>query len=237
MDNFAYNPKLTNEASGRIVISQSVSSFDLSPTNVFKATPESTTVLRPPKLADGCFHVFLDVGANIGVHGRFLMQPELYPKAHKAREIFGHQFGPTAQERDNRDICVFAFEPNPAHHDRITRTSQAYAAMGWRYTLIPKGVSDETSTLKFYHRGDENKEEWGFNAVTSRVGGQDATAVDIPVVRLADWIREHVQDRLLPDTEYDLRKLSGNSRSGDTSRRHEGGYRKHGISCLARLTV
>ena len=27
---------------------------------------------RQPRLGDGCAHVFLDVGANVGLHGRFL---------------------------------------------------------------------------------------------------------------------------------------------------------------------
>jgi hypothetical protein len=40
------------------------------------------------KLADGCHHIFLDVGANIGVHSRFLFEPDKYPNADKAHSIF-----------------------------------------------------------------------------------------------------------------------------------------------------
>jgi len=69
------------------------------------------------KMADGCYHVLLDVGANIGMHARFLFEPLKYPNATVAHEIFERQFGPS-DSRDNRDICVFAFEPNPAHIDR-----------------------------------------------------------------------------------------------------------------------
>ena len=43
------------------------------------------TLQRQPKLADGCYHVFLDVGSNIGMHVRFLFEPFLYNKAHLAR--------------------------------------------------------------------------------------------------------------------------------------------------------
>ena len=32
------------------------------------------------RLGDGCYHVFLDVGSNRGVHGRFFYEPELYPR-------------------------------------------------------------------------------------------------------------------------------------------------------------
>ena len=71
---------------------------------VYKAKVNGTR----SKLGDGCYHIFLDVGANIGVHGRFLYEPELYPKAVTARSIFDAEFG---KDRDNRDFCVFAFEP------------------------------------------------------------------------------------------------------------------------------
>ena len=37
------------------------------------------------KLADGCYHVFLDVGSNIGMHVRFLLEPHKYPQAKIAR--------------------------------------------------------------------------------------------------------------------------------------------------------
>ena len=30
---------------------------------------------RPSKLGDGCYHVSLDIGANVGVHGRFIYKP------------------------------------------------------------------------------------------------------------------------------------------------------------------
>jgi hypothetical protein len=154
---------------------------------------------RTPKLADGCYHVFLDVGANIGVHGRFLSEPEKYPDASVAYAIFNREFGP---DRDNRDFCIFEFEPNPSHHGRITKTAEAYVAMGWRYTLVPVGVSDEDSTIQFYHRGDEAREEWGFNAIQSKSKGKDAKAVDIPVVRLAQWLEDHVYERIIPSTTH-----------------------------------
>ena len=39
------------------------------------------------KLADGCYHVFLDVGSNIGMHVRFLLEPHKYPQARIARLV------------------------------------------------------------------------------------------------------------------------------------------------------
>jgi hypothetical protein len=45
----------------------------------------------PAKL--GCYHVFLDVRSNIGMHVRFLYEPQLYPKARIARTFFMESFG------------------------------------------------------------------------------------------------------------------------------------------------
>lgn len=150
-----------------------------------------TTVI---KLGDSCYHVFIDVGSNIGVHGRFLFEPEKYPDAEIARKIFDEHFG---DYRDNRDICVFAFEPNPGHRARQERLQEVYGALGWRYHYIGAGVSDESGEMTFYHLGkiDAENEEWGFGMTE---GGPDSTPVTVPVVRLADWLIEHVHKREIP---------------------------------------
>lgn len=151
------------------------------------------------KLGDGCFHIFLDVGANIGVHGRFLYEPDAYPDAKIAHSLFNEQFG---VQRDNRDFCVFAFEPNPSQHEKIRARQDAYAAMGWRYHLIPHGVSDENSVIQFYRQGDEKRSEWGFNALQTKNPDKDSVKVEVQVIRLADWLQEHVYNRRLPDKIY-----------------------------------
>ena len=163
-----------------------------------QVTPESessaiATRTTPEKLADGCYHIFLDVGANKGVHGRFLLEPNKYPGAKFARPLFDQWFG---ADRDNRDICVFAFEPNPRHHNRLQAVSNAYAKMGWRYHAMPYGVGDEDGNLTFYRRQDQRKEEWGFSHFPREA---DAIQVPVPVIRLSEWIQNHVQDRVLPE--------------------------------------
>jgi len=42
---------------------------------------ENRVTLEPTRLADGCWHVYLDVGSNIGVQVRKLFEPQLYPNA------------------------------------------------------------------------------------------------------------------------------------------------------------
>ena len=43
-------------------------------------------------ILDGCYHVYLDVGSNIGVQVRKLYEPELSPKAN-VHTIFNSQIG------------------------------------------------------------------------------------------------------------------------------------------------
>eukprot|EP00584_Thalassiosira_punctigera_P016373 CAMPEP_0172576180 /NCGR_PEP_ID=MMETSP1067-20121228/137582_1 /TAXON_ID=265564 ORGANISM="Thalassiosira punctigera, Strain Tpunct2005C2" /NCGR_SAMPLE_ID=MMETSP1067 /ASSEMBLY_ACC=CAM_ASM_000444 /LENGTH=194 /DNA_ID=CAMNT_0013368843 /DNA_START=2648 /DNA_END=3232 /DNA_ORIENTATION=+ len=78
--------------------------------------------------------------------------------------------------------------------------------MGWRYTPIiaGAGASDADGNFTFYHSALE-KEEWetGFSAVTPKnLYGGDATARTVIIVRLASWIRDEIEDRLLPTVAY-----------------------------------
>lgn len=193
---------------------------------------------RRQKLGDGCHHVFLDVGSNIGVHARMLFEPHLYPpssstkkKKNKnrgknnnvtdgegntmsdvegnsrlpnnsnngfsSREYFVTQFGPE-RARDNTQICVFAFEPNPAHVERHRTMEAVYSAMGWRYHFIPAGVGDDDGELTFYHIGKGNKElERGFTTVKERCR-RDCTEERVRVIRLSRWIDEEIEGRMTP---------------------------------------
>lgn len=152
------------------------------------------------KLADGCYHVFLDVGANVGVHGRFLFEPEQYNETRVAGDIFNEEFG---RQRDNRDFCVFAFEPNPAHKKRLEQVETAYKAMGWRYEFIPAGISDQEGNMTFYHLHDERFNEWGFTTVRKvHPLGFAGIEEQVTVIRLASWLQEQVHERVIPTTVY-----------------------------------
>lgn len=151
---------------------------------------------RKKKLGDGCFHVYLDVGANIGVHTRFLYEPELYPNTKSAISTFNKQFGAS---RDNQDFCSFGFEPNPAHRERHEKLIAHFKARGWRYHYIGAAVSDSVGNITFYHNQDEAKEEWGFS---DHVLNKNAVAETVPKIRLADWIMDEIYDRELPSVVF-----------------------------------
>jgi hypothetical protein len=109
-----------------------------------------------------------DVDANIGVHSRFLFGPHLYPDATTAHSFFNQQFSPHGM-RDSRDICSFAFEPNPNHAATLQRTAKAYQTQGWRYYPYHVGVSDQNGSMSF-HRNDATNDT--------------VETVAIPVIRL-----------------------------------------------------
>jgi hypothetical protein len=145
--------------------------------------------------ADGCYHVFLDVGANIGVHGRFLLEPEKYPDLKEVvRDMFNKYFG---SARDNRDICTFEIEANPKHLAALEKNSKAYEAMGWRYHVMNVGASDKDKNVTFYHQ--DGVAELGFSL---KKRAKDARAVTVPVIRLASWVEQHVNQRTIPSKPY-----------------------------------
>jgi len=148
----------------------------------------------PTAQADGCYHVFLDVGSNIGNHVRFLFEPQLYPAAKIARNFFKEAFGPEL-DRLNTDICVFSFEPNPDHYSRHEHLRRAYNSLNWRYTPIHAGVAHHTGNITFYHTGDD----LGFTTKKSNCR-KECRPEQVPIIRLADWIKREVADRRIPLT-------------------------------------
>jgi hypothetical protein len=162
---------------------------------------------RASRLGDGCYHVFLDVGANVGVHGRFLLEPQKYPKMYRGSstsvELFGKEYGPL----DNQDVCIFAFEANSNHWPRLTEVSEAYAAVGWRYHVVKAAVSDQNGSTTFFHQGkeDEKDNEWGFSGakdLSQNYNGkvsEGGYTVEVPTVRLSEWIQTHIHERLVPE--------------------------------------
>ena len=170
------------------------------------ACPNRTFPSDGLKLADNCYHVFIDVGANLGMHSRFLFEPSKYPDSTFAQAIFSNNFG---KQRHSSDICVFAFEPNPIHKARFKEFSESYNKMGWRVNFINAGVSDVAGNLSFYHVDvDPNKgKEVGFTSVKSKCKATGRCSEEVvPVVRLADWLQKEILFRRLPTSTLGLYK-------------------------------
>mmetsp|Transcript_17974 Transcript_17974/g.34938 ORF Transcript_17974/g.34938 Transcript_17974/m.34938 type:complete len:339 (-) Transcript_17974:39-1055(-) len=164
---------------------------------------------RQPRLGDGCYHVFLDVGSNIGLHARFLYEPHHYPDSKSSVRAFEEQFGPN---RDNRDYCIFAFEPNPTFRKRHLELAEAYDKIGWRYHPILAGAATVDGNMTFYHSfmvdTINRDKELGFSAVTPKtLYGKESKWVTVPTIRLASWIIREIRDRKIPDVTHSGTKI------------------------------
>ena len=66
---------------------------------------------------DDCYHVYLDVGTNVGIQIRKLFEPSKYPGA-SVHTIFDLNFGTfeNRQREGKKDkVCAIGFEPNFQH--------------------------------------------------------------------------------------------------------------------------
>ena len=79
------------------------------------------------------------MGSNIGIHARFLFEPELYPKQKYTKTFFDAYF-PLTDRIKRKDICVVGFEPNPKHRKRLQRLQSYYQSLGLRVHWFAAGV-------------------------------------------------------------------------------------------------
>lgn len=154
-------------------------------------------------LADGCRHVFLDVGSNRGVHVRFLYEPDQFPGASFNKYgFFRHNFGTTFA--NDSTVCAFGFEPNPAHATRLQKLGMSLRARGHRAEWIQAAVSNRTGELIMYNDRSEfnrNHSDWTFSASpVSPRGTQmtDADKVRVPRINFGAFLREEIVPRKLP---------------------------------------
>jgi hypothetical protein len=185
----------------------------------------------PPtrRWADGCRHVFLDIGTNRGVSVRKLFEPASYPiedydwdgaglpkwlccKNHSAPQghifyapLFDERFGDAEQRSRNNftGICAFGFEPNPQHTDRLRSIERCYTARGWRVKFFTQtAVSDfDGNTTMRLAPNQDSEHNWGASIV-AKVFEKDAPSQSVvATVNLAEWLREHVALRSMPPGE------------------------------------
>ena len=156
-------------------------------------------------MGDGCKHVYLDLGSNIGVHNRFLFQPELYPGT-SMKSVFNKAFGsPKVRSGPSNDsgICAFAFEANPIHAARLRAMEECYLARGHRVKVfVPNAVTDNEEE-SLYFEGKIRGVLWTAGTVVSKnrmmkakLPGYNYT--EIKGVDIAAFINQHIKDR-----EYD----------------------------------
>jgi len=151
-------------------------------------------------LLDGCYHVYLDVGSNVGVQVRKLFQPSLYPKA-PILPMFDKTFGPLKDRKDK--ICAVGFEPNPHHTQILSAIEKSYQSCGWKAWLLTEtGVSNRSGYADFYSDGAMAMKEWGGGILSPDVNAialeAQKSAKPIRLVRLSQFLLQTVGRRKLP---------------------------------------
>ena len=162
---------------------------------------------------DGCYHVFVDAGANIGIHTRFLFEPSKFPRS-SFRKVFDKYFG---ADRDPLTTCAVAFEPNPMHRAHHLCQQALYERRGWRYVPIASAVGARAGNLTFYAN---IRREAQFHGSTSKALGVGFGVADReganagkyrqatpqrkivrPVVDFSAFLLQTVASRKLPTTK------------------------------------
>ena len=91
-------------------------------------------------ILNGCYHIYLDVGSNIGNQIRKLFEPEKYPNAPLLAK-FDQYFGPIENRRISSPegdsmVCAVGFEPNPVHALYLKELEKEYKACGWNVKMM-----------------------------------------------------------------------------------------------------
>ena len=99
---------------------------------------------------DGCQHLYLDVGSNVGIQVRKLFEPELYPEAAVLSTYDAH-YGAAAARKADPHLCAVGFEPNPHNERRLLELQAAYRKQGWRVKFFTQtAVSTKDGAASFY---------------------------------------------------------------------------------------
>ena len=166
----------------------------------------ATTVIRKEEnknnVLDGYFHVYIDLGSNIGVQIRKLYESELYPEA-KVRPIFNSNFGAIEERKDTRfplSICAVGFEPNPSHTEYLKEIETSYNSCGWQVMFFTEtAVSNREGNATFYTDADLKHLEWGSGILSPEVHRiANKTTSNVKKIRLSKFLQNVVGKRKIP---------------------------------------
>ena len=164
---------------------------------------KNITQVSNHNMLDGCFHVYLDVGSNIGVQIRKLYEPRLYPEAHVHR-IFNSVFSPAEVREDKNyplSICAIGFEPNPHHTQYLKEIETSYRKCGWRVWFYTEtAVSNREGTATFYTDADNKHLEWGSGIISPEMNKiANHTVSKVNLIRLSSFLQDVVGKRKIPE--------------------------------------
>ena len=154
-------------------------------------------------LLDGWYHIYFDIGANIGVHVRKLFEPEKYPNSPYV-PIFDDVFGDVEFRR--RHTCAIGFELNPVHSEHLTNLQHCYNSKGWRtHFFVPRAVGN--SDVHIHHmfpQNDPRHKDWTANV--RETTGNSQGGIPIRSLDLPRFIEAHVCSRKIPELSNATKK-------------------------------
>ena len=170
-------------------------------------------LLHQDNILDGCYHIYIDAGSNIGNSIRKIFEPEKYPNA-PLLSIFDSYFG-TIENRLSKSmknngnmVCAVGFEPNPRHTFHLKMLEAAYHKCGWNIQMMTRtGISSNQGESKFYHAVSPNNGlnmgggilSPNLNRNKDRTQGNVITQQNkIRLVRLSNFLKNVVAKRTLP---------------------------------------
>lgn len=115
--------------------------------DIFNALPVQKS---RPQSRTRCKNIFFDLGANIGMHARFMFESEKYsarnhPALKRMYDIFDVFFG-----KNRNEVCVFGIEANQKRCPRLQELTNVYRRGGKTIEyLCPFAAWNTNDTLKF----------------------------------------------------------------------------------------
>ena len=157
---------------------------------------------------DGCYHVYLDVGSNIGVQVRKLYEPRQFPNA-PIHKIFQEFFGPfefrskveKSMKGADSFICSVGFEPN-SHHSKYLKQIEA----NYRHChglnvkfFTETGASNKNGVTQFITDGSPENNEWGGQILKrSKRSSKEEKYEKVKLMRLSEFVNNVVATRRIP---------------------------------------
>ena len=169
-----------------------------------------------PNFLDGCYHVYLDVGSNVGIQVRKLYEPEKYPNA-QIHDLFNSNFGSIEDRRlstsnlsgikNFKTVCAVGFEPNSKHTERLKSIEESYNKCGWfAHFFTESAVSNREGFGHFYTDEAQRALEWGGGILPPDVitiaKNKTKNYKQVRLIRLASFIREVVATRKISHHAY-----------------------------------
>ena len=163
-------------------------------------------------LLDGCYHVYIDVGTNVGIQIRKLFEPEKYPEAN-VHQVFDITFGNSTERLQKtidggNMICAIGFEPNSHHTKQLSKIELKYRQCGWRVIIFTEAAaSDKNGIGKFYTDESYANMEWGGGVLPPNINNiaqekqKSNTAPEfkeVTLIRLSEFLSDVVGTRKIP---------------------------------------